>query len=424
MRTPDCAIVVDGESVPAVAGEPVAVACLAAGVKVLSRSIKYHRPRSFFCLAGHCGACLMRVDGQPNVKACRAPAGDGLRVERQNAWPSGGFDVLAAADLFFPRGMDHHTMFTHPRAVNVIMQKMVRQLGGLGKLPDETPAPTFPVGERLHFPVVVVGAGPAGLQAAIACAEAGKQVVVFDEQDRPGGSRLSPPAFGPRAADALAAEARSAGVEIRCGASAIAWYPEDEGGVLAVDERGALHRVTADRYVYATGAYDVNALFRDNDRPGIFAARAVGALLVRWGVTPAKRPVVLGDGPYARALADALAEAGCEVARVDGVHDQPVAAHGHAWVSGLDVAADGRTRRVKCDLVAVAALPAPASELPRQHGAKVALSAQAGGFAVAIAETGSTTVPHVFACGDVCGFRGVAEARAHGAAVGAAVAAS
>src|SRR5579871_5655799 len=119
-RTPDCAILVDGERVPAVAGEPVAVACMAAGVKILSRSIKYHRPRGFFCLAGHCGACLMRIDGQPNVRACKTAVRDGMQIERQNAFPTGGFDVLGAADFFFAKGMDHHTMMTSPRALNAV----------------------------------------------------------------------------------------------------------------------------------------------------------------------------------------------------------------------------------------------------------------------------------------------------------------
>src|SRR6476469_7040170 len=98
----------EGDDVPACAGESVAVALFASGERVLSRSIKYHRPRGFFCLAGHCGACLMRIDGKPNMKACRTEARDGLEVERQNAFPSAGFDMLAAADFFFAGGMDHH----------------------------------------------------------------------------------------------------------------------------------------------------------------------------------------------------------------------------------------------------------------------------------------------------------------------------
>jgi sarcosine oxidase subunit alpha len=423
-RTPDCAIEFEGAPVAAVAGEPVAVALFAAGTRVLSRSVKYHRPRGFFCLAGHCGACLMRIDGQPNMKACRAPAREGLTVERQNAFPSGGVDVLAAADLFFPRGMDHHTMFTHPRAVNTLMQKVVRQLGGLGRLPDRAiTRDELPRGRRLSVDVAVVGAGPAGLAAATACARAsGARVVVFDEGDRAGGSLLTHPAHGPAAADALARTARDAGVEIRTGAAAIAWYPEDEGGLLAVDEGGTLARVTARRYLYATGAYDVNALFADNDRPGILAARAVGALLARYGVVPAARPAVLGDGPYAHALADALEAAGCAVSRIDGARERVVAARGRTWITGVDVAVDGeKPRRVKCDLLAVAALPAPATELLRQHGAAVALRPEAGGFACLVDGRGQTRAPGVFACGDACGFRGVDGARAHGAEVGRAV---
>src|SRR3954469_17940354 len=88
----------EGDDVPACAGESVAVALFAAGERVLSRSVKYHRPRGFFCLAGHCGACLVRIDGRPNMKACQTPVAEGMRVERQNAFPSVGLDVLGAAD--------------------------------------------------------------------------------------------------------------------------------------------------------------------------------------------------------------------------------------------------------------------------------------------------------------------------------------
>lgn len=424
-RAPDCAFWLDGESIPAVSGEPIAVSLYAAAVRIVSRSIKYHRPRSFFCLAGHCGACMVRVDGRPNVKACREPAREGAKVELQNVFPSGKYDVLAAADLFFPHGMDHHTMFTHPRPLNALMQKVVRQLGGLGKLPDpETVPATLPRGRRLALDVAIVGAGPAGLAAALACAAPGRKVTVFDEGEQPGGSLLSHPAHGVAAADALAAEARAAGVEIRAGASAFAYYPEDEGGLLAVDERGTLTRVRARRYLYATGGYDVNALFVDNDRPGILAARAVGALLVRHKVKPAERPVVLGEGAYAAALAGALEAAGCKVTRVDGVRERVISARGTNRVSGLEVESDAGKRRVKCDLVAVAMVPAPASELPRQHGARVSLSREAGGFACVVDERGATSAPGVYACGDVCGYRGVDGARAHGAAVGRALAAS
>jgi sarcosine oxidase subunit alpha len=106
------AIEFDGETHRAYAGEPLAVALFANGVQVLSRSIKYHRPRAFFCLSGHCGACLLRVDGLPNIRACRVPCRDGLVARGQNAFPASDLDVLGAVDWMFPKGMDHHTLMT------------------------------------------------------------------------------------------------------------------------------------------------------------------------------------------------------------------------------------------------------------------------------------------------------------------------
>jgi sarcosine oxidase subunit alpha len=418
----------EGDDVPACAGESVAVALFASGEKVLSRSIKYHRPRGFFCLAGHCGACLMRIDGKPNVRACKTPAKDGMRIERQNAFPTGAFDVLGAADFFFPKGMDHHTMMTSPRVINAVLNKVVRQLGGLGKLPDVPASPAeLPRPRHKHVDVVVVGGGPAGLGCATETARGGKKTLLVDEQDRVGGSLLAHPQHGVRAANEALAAALKAGVEVSSSSTALAWYPEDaatagaEPGLLAVHTPDGLLKVTADRYVYATGAYDQNAVFIDNDRPGVLPARAVGRLLVRFGVKPAERPVVVGDGPYARALAEALGRTGAKVTRIDGQDEKILAAHGHGWVRSVQTS---KRAKLKCDLVAVAALPAPASELPRQHGVHVAFVDGKGGFHCRVDEDGRSEVPHVFACGDVTGFGGIDDAVSAGARCGRAVVAS
>jgi sarcosine oxidase, subunit alpha len=449
----------EGRTLRAFAGEPVAVALHAAGIKVLGRSSKYHRPRGLFCLEGHCASCYLRIDGRPNRRACMTPVRAGLRCERQNAFPSVDVDLLRAADWLFPEGMDHHTLMTQTRVGNLLFLKLVRQMGGSGMLPDGeaiwpsaggTGAASAEAGRArdpgvdLRVDLCVVGGGPAGLAAARACVEAAPRlgVVLFDEQAAPGGSLLAAPGGSARGAE-MAAAARHAGARIEPEATAIAFFPEDAGGVLAVVTPGGLLRVAARRYLYATGAYDQNLPFADNDRPGIVSARACGRLAFHHGVRPVppgRRVLVLAStaATGAAALASALGAAGVETQLIEVAADgapaeQPSArvlgARGTQSVRGIELApapaGDARAPGfVAADLVAVAALPAPASELPRQHGADVVFDAQRGGFAVIVDEHFRTRAPGVSACGDVTGFAGADAAARAGEAAGRALAAA
>ncbi len=357
----------EGEAIPAFAGEPVGVALHAAGVDTLARSPKYHRPRGLFCLDGHCASCFLRIDGRPNQRACVTPAREGIVCERQNAFPSVDLDVLAAADWLFPEGMDHHTMMTGSKTGNALFLRLVREMGGSGTLPVAPPERDAVVIDET-IDACIVGAGPAGLAAAHAIATATRgapiRVRVFDEQPLPGGS-LHAEHGGSARARTLAAAAVAAGVEILPGATAIGYFPEDETadggrGLLAVTTGSALRRVRA-------------------------------------------RCTVYGDAPTAAPLVETLKGVGV------------AAAHATLAVAG---------KRRPGDIVAVAAVPAPASELARQHGARVAFDASRGGFAVAVDAAGATSVPGVWACGDVTGYVGTAAAQRAGAEVGRAVAAA
>jgi len=436
-RGPRVQIDFEGKPLTAFAGETVAIGLLAGGVRIFSRSIKFHRPRSVFCLSGDCGSCLMRIDGQPNQRACRTLVHDGLRCERQNAWPSASFDVLAAADEMFAQGMDHHSLLTAPRPLNLAMQKMVQRLGGLGQLPDdEPPFASLPAGDSRHVCVLVVGAGPAGLAAATAAAAALAQregrpsgaVLLIEAAARPGGSYLCDPRYGPAAADAAVAKAIAAGVEILTSAAAIGYYPEEVApasptgapGFLAVATPQGMLKLSAERYIYATGGHEQNLLFIDNDRPGVLAGRAVGRLHTEYGLCVGQRPLIAGDGEYAEALAAALSQSGAQVQQVDSRRERIERALGRSWVNGAVLVADnGCSRQVDCDLIAVVQPPAPACELPHMHGVELSFDTERG-FVVSTDELGCTKADGVFACGEVAGSSGVRAAALHGLRVGAA----
>ena len=375
----------EGTPVAAFAGEPVAVALFAAGMRTLGRSTKYHRPRGLFCLDGHCASCYMRIDGRPNRRACMVPARDGLRCERQNAFPSADVDLLAAADWLFPRGMDHHTLMTRqPRRQRAVPEDGARDgrlrhaAGRRRAAPPRPPtrSSTSACGRRARRPGAPRARSPR--------AAAGARVALYDEQDAPGGSLLAEPGGGARARVARRRGARRRR-RLASNATAIGFFPGGRGpsgspGVLAVATDAGLVRVSARRTLYATGAYDQNLPFADNDRPGVIAARALGRLAFRWGIRPVPRrtpghPRCGGDD---RAAGRALEQAGVGVRAVTrrATRSWPRWAASGSGASRWRCAR-GETRTAAGDLVAVATVPAPASELPRQHGARVALRRRA-----------------------------------------------
>src|SRR6185436_13983939 len=200
-------------TVRAFAHESIAAAALASGARVLSRSLKYHRPRTFFCLEGHCSGCLVRLSGVPNLRACQAPCSAGAEVEGQNAFPSAEVDLLGAVDFLFSRGLDHHTLMTSSSVLNKLANKVVRQLSGLGRLPTH-PAHELPEVAQRDVDVCVIGGGPAGLAAATACAQRGRTTLLVDDQLRPGGSMRADPRAGRNAAETTWQHALDAGVEV------------------------------------------------------------------------------------------------------------------------------------------------------------------------------------------------------------------
>lgn len=421
----DCAILLDGERIPARAGEPVAAALLAAGRLVLSRSVKYHRPRGAFCLAGSCGTCLVRVDGAPNRRACRTPCADGLAVETQNAFPGARHDVLGVVDLLTPRGLDHHHLATWNALANRAAVGVARRLAGLGHLPSPAAveaarsAASAPRRPEERVDALVVGSGPAGLGAAEALAEAGRRVLLAEQEPRLGGRlrcRLGIAGEPDLAwAERVAASVREAGGECVPGAAVLGLWGDGGAPLAALEVGGSppgLRLVRAGRIVLCTGGHPQPPAIPGGDRPGVLGGRGLAVALAEHGVLPGERLAVVGAGREADAVAAVFGHAGLPVERVEAVGGGSI--RGRARVRAIELPG----RRVPCDAVAIASPPAPAAELARELGAEIRLDPSSGAFPVRASPGGATSVPGLYAAGEVTGAMDASRAAAAGRRAG------
>ena len=192
-----CTLHYNGKTSQGVAGDTVATALYANGVRVFGRSLKYHRPRGLYSLDGECSNTCMAVDGIPNVRAENTPAKNGMHVDAQNVQGSADFDWMGfmdKLDWLMPAGFYYRTLHK-PAWLWPFALKQVRKVAGLGKI-----SPDFKMKGRYAeiYPtadVCVIGGGAAGMSAALAAAEGGLRVILLEARPWLGGSfdyRVSP----------------------------------------------------------------------------------------------------------------------------------------------------------------------------------------------------------------------------------------
>lgn len=371
-------IFLDGEPIEAEPSDTVAAALLRRGVTTFTRSIKYHRPRGPFCFSGSCGQCLMRIDGVPSLPACRVPAQEGMRCERQNGPLGVERDLFRASDFLFPEGLDHHHLLVSSRVLGRVALEVARRLAGLGELPERARPPAQ--GELRTARLVIVGAGPAGLSAA----RAARGALVVERESQPGGAAR----IGLAQMPAVPPE-----VELLLDADCVGLYRNDTqakgDALLAVRHRGRLLAIAAERVIVATGGASQPLPFPGADRPGVYAARGLLGLPLLLG----KRLALVGEGEEARRCGEALSRRGYEIAAAK----DPVRALGNP-VRALDLAGG---ERLRCDAVAVALPPAPLHDLATSAGALARFDGD--GFPVDTDAEGRTAIPWLFAAGTVAG---------------------
>lgn len=170
--------------------------------------------------------------------------------------------------------------------------------------------------------IVVVGAGPAGLSAALEASYAGARVIVLDEYHRPGGQyfKQTPEAFKLLDRSAMGRDydqgqkliKRLEQGAIQLLTDTLVWGAFDPG-VLEVYRDGKCSRIQADRIVVATGAYDRPIAFLGWTLPGVITAGAAQSLVKSQWILPGSRVLMVGSGPFQLPVAAQLIKAGANV---------------------------------------------------------------------------------------------------------------
>ena len=375
-RTQRVSFEFDGRSYEAFAGDTLASALLANGVHLVGRSFKYHRPRGFLAAGSEEPNGLVTVTRDaarvtPNLRATQVELYDGLIAESQNRWPSLQRDFGRINDVlsaFFPAGFYYKTFMWPRKAWKSLYEPMIRRAAGLGRAPAHADPDRY-AQRYAHCDVLIVGAGPAGIAAALSAAESGARVILCDETNEFGGSLLTDTSAMIDGQEALAWVQRSVAsltqnsrVTLLPRTTAFGYFPHNLIGLnqrltdhLAIapvnQPRERLWQVRARAVVLATGAIECPLVFPGNDRPGILLAGAAHTYLNRYGVCVGTRAVVVTSGDEAYQAALDLHAAGVVIAAIADLRSEvagalPVAARR----AGIDVRPGSTVLDTKGDL--------------------------------------------------------------------------
>jgi sarcosine oxidase subunit alpha len=308
----------EGQSYEGFEGDSISSALWAGNMRVLGRSFKYHRPRGVLSHANH-DVNVMLTDGQDtNMRGDVVGVKPGMQLLAVNT--DGGvmndrnryIDKIAK---FLPVGF-YYKAFHTPKRMFPFWENIIRKAAGLGVTNFNYPR-LLKVKRTRHCDLLVVGAGAAGLTAAITAAKAGLEVVVVDENARIGGS-LSYDRGGSAEASNQLAEltghlAQFTNITVMTDSYAAGYYADH---LVPIVGPNGITKVRAKAVIVASGVFEQPPVFRNNDLPGVMLGSAAQRLMHRYAVKPFNNGVVVTANSHGYRVALDLLQAGCKVAAV------------------------------------------------------------------------------------------------------------
>ncbi|MCK3776798.1 sarcosine oxidase subunit alpha family protein [Ensifer sesbaniae] len=408
-RSQSLSFTFEGRPLRGFAGDTLASALLANDQLLVGRSFKYHRPRGIVSAGPSEPNALVTIGSgartDANTKATVAELYGGLTANSQNRWPSLGFDVGAVSGLLSPflgAGFYYKTFMWPKQFWERVYEPFIRRAAGLGRAVLEPDPETYEK-SWAFCDLLVVGAGPSGLMAALTAGRAGLRVIVADEDFRLGGSLLSTTETidGGAAsvfADRAVAELQSLpNVTLLSRTTVFGWYDDNVFGAVErvqkhvaepssklVSER--VWRIVAKRALLATGAEERPLVFGGNDRPGVMMAGAMTTYAERYGVAAGKSVAIFTSGSAGYRTARALSAKGVAIAAIvdaraesgdrapDGIRvirsASIVDTKGRQRLKGIVVERSGFEELIACDAVGMSGGWSPVVHLACQRGAK------------------------------------------------------
>ena len=385
----EISFIFDNKKYHALVGDSIASALYRNKVKVITRSMKFHRPRGLFCGTGDCPNCLANVNGIPNVRTCTTQIKNGMIVRSQNHILSRNFDIVAIMDHVYRKGFNYHHKFIRPEFMKSIYQKMIRRMAGIGKLPiAEQPAKQA---EEIAPDVLIVGGEGSALTVARNCAYLGLKVLMIQQNSAsisPIEESLYEKYGGPDQCNEnqKMEQMLSAGKNFRWLADSVAIGAFDDGAIGAITN-DQLHIIRSKSVIIAEGLRESPIRFGNWDLPGVLQETAARRLL-NTEIPPGDEVLLIGDPVRCANLSIKLKSRGSSIVAILAEPDIGIEFDSSTWnllrtgwkileakgrtsVNKAIITDGQRTEKISCDAIITFGRLLPKIDLARQLGCTI-----------------------------------------------------